>query len=124
MKLIASLAVVFLFFLPALAMAGPELKISETKVVLEHPVPAGHMAKAIFQLKNCGDADLEISRVNTSCRCMVPYYDRVIKPGCQGRIELTVDTTGLTGRIRKRAIVQTNDPQHPKVMLEVVVNVK
>lgn len=124
MRLTISLAVVILVFLPVLAVAAPELKMSETKVVFAKPVPAGQAAKAIFQLENCGDANLEISSVNTSCRCMVPYYDRVIQPGCSGRIELTVDTTGLTGRIRKRAIVRTNDPQLGKIMLEVVVNVK
>jgi len=40
----------------------------------------------------------------------VAAFDRAVSPGGEGKITITIDTTGFQGRISKEAVVTTNDP--------------
>ena len=44
-------------------------------------------------------------------------YDRSIPPGGEGKITLKLDTKGYEGKLRKTAIVYTNDPKTQQDML-------
>jgi hypothetical protein len=47
----------------------------------------------------------------------VARYDRVILPGREGSISLTLKTTGYQGKVQKSAVVYTNDPDQPQTTL-------
>lgn len=51
-------------------------------------------------------------------------FDKTISPGGWGKIEITFNTSGYKGRIRKSALVETNDPEKAKfdLILRVDVN--
>jgi len=49
----------------------------------------------------------------------VARYDRVILPGREGTIRLTLNTTGYQGNVKKTAVVYSNDPDQPQVTVVV-----
>ena len=112
---------------PALAQAAagsaPKLVVVEDKKDLG-TVAKGEPMKHTFVLKNAGTADLLVTDVKPACGCTVSEYDKVIKPGGEGKIALTVDTKNLQGATSKTALVQTNDPAMPQTTLYVMAFVK
>ncbi|HUM01841.1 MAG TPA: DUF1573 domain-containing protein, partial [Thermoanaerobaculia bacterium] len=87
-------------------------------------VPKGELIKHTFLVKNTGTADLLITDVKPACGCTVTEYDKVIKPGTEGKIALTIETKTFTGPIAKTALVLTNDPTMPQLTLHISAIVK
>jgi hypothetical protein len=96
--------------------AGPKLVIAEDKKDVGQ-VAKGEPIKHVFILKNTGNADLHITDVKPSCGCTVPEFDKVIKPGGEGKVTLTVDTKNFSGPISKTALLITDDPTVPQKTL-------
>jgi hypothetical protein len=88
---------------------------------LEHSfgtVKPGAPLKYTFEVKNEGQADLEIESVSPSCGCTTSDYDRVISPGKSGSITLAIEKTEkYKGEVVKTATVTTNDPDRPTFTL-------
>lgn len=65
-----------------------------------------------FKFKNTGEGNLVISSVKPSCGCTSPKWSREpIKPGEEGYIELTFDSSNKNGIQNKNARVMANtDP--------------
>ena len=119
---------------------APEMKAPETKAadpkaatpraVIPEPnkdagtVPKGELIKHTFFVKNTGTADLLITDVKPACGCTVSEYDRVIKPGAEGKITLSIETKTFQGAISKTALVLFNDPTSPQATLNVQFYVK
>lgn len=51
-------------------------------------------------------------------------FDRTIPPGGEGKIELKVNTEGLSGTINKEVTAYTNDPKNSIVTLTLKANIK
>jgi len=107
----------------AKADAGPKLVIAEDKKDVGQ-VAKGEPIKHVFVLKNAGTADLHITDVKPSCGCTVPEFDKVIKPGAEGKVTLTVDTKNFSGPISKTALVVSDDPALPQMTLFLTAYVK
>jgi hypothetical protein len=86
-------------------------------------VSKGQKLDHSFQVKNTGNADLQITAVRPTCGCTVADFDKTIKPGETGKITAHVDTTQFTGPITKAVIIESNDPSTPsaQVTLRAVV---
>jgi hypothetical protein len=69
-----------------------------------------------FLIKNTGARPLEIIRVHPQCACTATHYDRVIPPGGQGTLTLSIKPFTLRGQFAKKTEVFLNDPDHPKVV--------
>jgi len=118
--------------LPALAQTkAADPKAATPKAVIAEPnkdagtVPKGEVIKQSFLVKNAGTADLLITDVKPACGCTVSEYDRVIKPGAEGKITLSIDTKSLAGgALSKTALVLFNDPTSPQATLNVQFYVK
>jgi hypothetical protein len=54
----------------------------------------------------------------------VVEYDRTIPPGGEGKIELKVNTKGLSGRIKKEARIYSNDPKNRIVTVMIRADVR
>jgi len=76
----------------------------------------GAVVKHTFIVKNEGDAPLTIE-ARPSCGCVTPYYDKVLQPGQQGRIEAELRSAGFRGMQIKTIQVTTNDPDNPSLTL-------
>ena len=123
----AILAGLALLFATAVAAEEPQPK---PKAVVPTPIYDGGVvqkgAKVIhdFEVKNEGDADLQILDVRPACGCTVASFDRLIPPGGNGHVHLEVDTTAFVGPIAKAATVLTNDPATPTFQLTVQAAVR
>jgi hypothetical protein len=87
-------------------------------------VAKGHVVDATFIVKNTGGTDLVISDARPSCGCTVASFDRVIKPGAEGKIHSSVDTKSFSGPISKSIVVHSNDPERPQMNLFIKAMVK
>jgi hypothetical protein len=54
----------------------------------------------------------------------VVQYDRTIPPGGEGKIELKVDTKGLSGTVKKEARIYSNDPKNSVMTITLRANVR
>lgn len=69
----------------------------------------GEQVGTVFTFKNTGKADLIIRKVETSCGCTVPEYDRSpVKPGATGTIRVRFDSDGKEGAQYKTIKVISN----------------
>ncbi|NWG01026.1 MAG: DUF1573 domain-containing protein [Thermoanaerobaculaceae bacterium] len=94
------------------------------KIIDFGPVPKGEKLKAVFEVKNTGQAPLEISQVRPTCGCTVANFDKTIPPGGTGKINAEVDTSAFLGPISKAILVFTNDPQMRNATVVVKADVK
>jgi hypothetical protein len=105
------------------AAAAPKIEISpETRDA--GTVAKGQVVQAVFVVKNTGGADLVISDARPSCGCTVASFDKVIKPGAEGKIQSSVDTKSFSGPISKSVLVVSNDPERPQMNLFIKALVK
>ncbi len=83
----------------------------------------GEIVKYTFHFKNTGKADLRISRVSTSCGCTVGKYPHhPIKPGGEGDIEVTFNSTYKEGYQDKSIMILANtDPARTVLRIKAVV---
>ena len=103
--------------------AAPKIEISpETKDA--GTVAKGQMVEATFVVKNSGGSDLIISDARPSCGCTVASFDKIIKPGQEGKIHSSVDTKSFSGPISKSVLVVSNDPDRPQMNLFIKAMVK
>jgi len=86
-------------------------------------VEQGTPVRYRFELRNRGQADLEIRHVKPSCGCSVAKWDRVVKPGATSVIEAEMNTEHFRGQVSKHLTVITNDPEHPEVELTISARV-
>ena len=70
-----------------------------------------------FVIKNEGNAPLRVEDVDPDCACTVADYDRVIPPGGQGRITLTIKPFSVMRDFLKQTKVKFNDPARPELEL-------
>jgi len=105
------------------SVAAPKIEISqETKDM--GTVPKGQIIETDFVIHNAGGSDLIITDARPSCGCTVSSFDKVVKPGADGKVHTSVDTKSFTGPISKSVLVVSNDPDRPQMNLFVKAVVK
>lgn len=87
-------------------------------------VPKGQVVEADFTVHNAGGSDLIITDARPSCGCTVSSFDKLIKPGADGKVKASVDTKSFSGPISKSVLVVSNDPERPQMNLFVKAVVK
>lgn len=69
----------------------------------------GEQVVYVFKFTNTGKSDLLISKVSASCGCTASKYTRdPVKPGKEGKVEVTFDSNGQRGIQNKTITVLTN----------------
>jgi hypothetical protein len=104
-------------------VAAPKIEISqETRDM--GTVPKGQVVEAEFLIHNAGGSDLVITDARPSCGCTVSSFDKLVKPGADGKVKASVDTKSFSGPISKSVLVVSNDPERPQMNLFVKAVVK
>jgi hypothetical protein len=104
-------------------VAAPKIEVNlETKDV--GTVAKGQVIDATFTIRNTGGSDLIITDARPGCGCTVASFDKVVKPGEEGKIVSHVDTKTFSGPISKSILVVSNDPDRPQINLFVKAIVK
>ncbi len=100
------------------------LTVVSGSVVDAGRVDRGEAVEHTFEIRNEGDAPLEIVRVKPTCGCTVVDYDSRIAPGKSGSLAARLDTTEFRGPIAKSIRVYTNDPNNPELTLVIKADVR
>jgi hypothetical protein len=108
--------------LPTASPAAPVARFSARSIDAGQAL-AGDATPFAFTVWNDGDAPLTLE-VRANCGCTTPRWDPHVAPGAQGKIETSLGTAGLVGRITKELEVLTNDPSMPRVVLSLVVDIR
>jgi hypothetical protein len=104
-------------------VAAPKIDVvPETRDV--GTVPKGHVIDATFVIKNTGGSDLVITDAKPGCGCTVASFDKVVKPGEEGKVVSHVDTKTFAGPIAKSILLVSNDPDRPQINLFIKAIVK
>jgi hypothetical protein len=107
----------------AVVVAAPKIEVvPETKDA--GTIAKGQVIDATFVIKNTGGSDLVITDARPSCGCTVASFDKLIKPGAEGKVVSSVDTKTFSGPISKSILLVSNDPDRPQLNLFVKANVK
>ena len=77
-----------------------------------------------FQIRNDGDAPLELIQVKPSCGCTVVEFDARIAAGETGVIKAVLDTSKFSGPIAKSISVYTNDGENPRIVLVLKADIR
>jgi uncharacterized protein DUF1573 len=105
------------------AVGGPKIEvIPETRDA--GTVAKGQVIDTTFVVKNNGASDLVISDARPGCGCTVASFDKVIKPGGEGKVQTSVDTKSFSGPISKSVLLVSNDPERGQINLFIKANVK
>jgi hypothetical protein len=105
------------------AAAAPKIEVlPETKDA--GTVAKGQVVQATFAVRNGGGSDLIISDARPSCGCTVASFDKLIKPGAEGKIVSNVDTKSFSGPISKSVLIVSNDPERPQMNIFIKALVK
>lgn len=76
--------------------------------------------RATFDFRNVGNADLVLGKIRKGCSCTAATVEkRKYAPGEKGEIQVTVDLGSRRGNFRTRITVETNDPKHRSVDLDI-----
>lgn len=86
-------------------------------------VSVGETLEVDFEIRNGGDAELQITEVRPACGCTVVEYDAAISPGQVGKVHATLDTSNLNGPVSKTITVFTNDPENPALVLTLTAEI-
>jgi len=114
--IVLSLSVVFSAVSLAQQSGAPKLVVAKA----DHDfgkVIEGKAVSHTFKLKNEGSADLVIKNVSPACGCTASDFTKVIAPGAEGAVTLTVKTDGMNGKQSRYADVISNDVKSPNLQL-------
>ena len=98
------------------AAIGPKAQVLETTYDFGEVFEDRKLTHT-FDIKNIGDALLEIKDIDSDCACTAADSDRRIPPGGLGRITLTIAPYSVLRQFTKKTKVFFNDPDHPQVVL-------
>ena len=81
----------------------------------------GRLVTHDFEITNIGKQVVKIEKVIPNCSCSVASLDKwVIKPGESAKMNIRLDTTGLSGHINKKVVVITNPRSSEMIQLEMI----
>jgi len=110
-------AVCVLCLTAAPAIGAPQIAVVEAK----HDFGAAQTGSRVshtFSLRNSGDAELRIEKVEPACGCTVAELERkTLAPGSAVPLNVTLSLKGRRGSLRKSVVIHSNDPETPKLVL-------
>lgn len=92
---------------------SPVLALSANMVRFGN-VKAGVVLEREIKITNMGKKELTIRHAQSNCSCLlVNPGKRVLQPGQETTIKISLDTKGRTGPQNKSVTIYSNDPQNP-----------
>jgi hypothetical protein len=86
---------------------------------------SGETVEHTFRVENTGRADVEISRLRSSCGCLTAELPRRrLAPGEAMSVPAQIALKGLRGRVMKTIVIKSNDPHQPALVLALTGSVR
>ena len=101
---------------PKMLIAAPEHDFGKVK--------EGESVSFIFPVKNTGSGELVIANVSPGCGCTTSDFSKAVAAGGEGKITLTINTAGMSGKQSRYADVISNDKTQPNFKLWVHLDVQ
>lgn len=100
---------------------GPKPKVSVPEVDYKFgSMPLGGDQSHEFVFKNEGDGPLKLAKGPLMCKCTMPDVpDQEVKPGESMLIKLTWKPEEASPEFFKNAVIWTNDPENPRIVLSI-----
>ena len=99
---------------------APRIRVDPKSFDFGSALPGKTLRKE-FTIRNFGDAALLIESVSTTCGCTAALpEERRVEPGGSTPLRVTFETRRFSGKVERRVIVRSNDPETP--LLEVRVS--
>jgi hypothetical protein len=103
---------------------SPRISIAPESFDFGKALPGKTLRKE-FTIRNFGDRDLVIDGVSTTCGCTAALpKEKTIPPGGSTPLAVTLETRSYSGRIERRVLVRSNDPEDPRAEIRVIVTVE
>lgn len=88
-------------------------------------VKEGEVVGLTVKIRNFGDGDLKIKKVNASCGCTaVLLSDKFLKPNEETELKIEFDTKNLSGQVARTVSILSNDPKKPNAVLTLIANIE
>lgn len=117
MRLPLSLTLIALLGLAAPAQEVPRLQVDAEQHDFG-PLVQNRAVTHVFKVRNAGSAPLTIRRVVPACGCTSTLLGQsTLAPGEATDLQVTLNTTGMSGRVRKTVLVESDDPERPNLTL-------
>ncbi len=85
----------------------------------------GAISDYVFKFVNRGNALLKIKDIRTSCGCTAALVkNKEIGPGSEGELRVQFDSAGKIGKLSRRIMVYSNDPQQIEKLLIIYADVE
>jgi hypothetical protein len=108
----------FLLFAPAtFPVPVPKAVVPEAKYEFGR-VRRGTVVDHDFVVRNSGDAELRFTGARMSLSGMTCRLPRDLAPGAEGKISIELATAHVQGALHGEAVLESNDPAQPKILLE------
>jgi len=92
---------------------APRIRVEPASFDFGNALPGKTLRKE-FTLRNFGDAALLIESVSTTCGCTAALPDeRRVEPGGSTPLRVTFQTRRYSGKVERRVLVRSNDPETP-----------
>jgi hypothetical protein len=96
------------------AMAGPELTIPEEVFDFGY-IPQNSKVSHVFWLRNTGDEELRIAKINPGCGCtQAPLDKQVVQPGDSARLEIIFSSKLYFNRVVKKPVIELENTPDPR----------
>jgi hypothetical protein len=96
---------------------APRIRVEPASFDFGNALPGKTLRKE-FTLRNFGDAALVVESVSTTCGCTAALAEeRRVEPGGSTPLRVTFETRRYSGKVERRVLVRSNDPETP--LLEV-----
>jgi hypothetical protein len=106
------------------AKGAPRIRIEPESFDFGKALPGKTLRKE-FTIRNFGDRDLVLDGVSTTCGCTAALpKETKVRPGGSTPLGVTLETRTYSGRIERRVLVRSNDPENPRVEIRVSVTVE
>jgi hypothetical protein len=88
-------------------------------------VKQGDILTHEFTFRNTGSETLVVERLDTSCGCAAALVSAdEIKPGGEGKIKVTIDTHGYSGKFTRYIFFSSNDSNNRRRELSVTMDIE
>jgi hypothetical protein len=106
------------------APGGPRIRVEPETFDFGKALPGKTLRKE-FTLRNFGNQELVLQGISTTCGCTAALAgEEKIAPGGSTSLRVTLETRSYKGRVERRVLVRSNDPQTPLLEIRVSVTVE
>jgi hypothetical protein len=123
-SLVLVLAALAATFADAGEPGAPRIRVEPESFDFGRTLP-GKTLRKDFRIRNFGDAPLVIEGVSTTCGCTAALAaEDQVEPGGSTVLRVSFETRRYSGKVERKVLVRSNDPETPLAQVRVSATVE